>query len=301
MEVSLVPHAFSGSGNSARISDLTIEKYASMAGDGAVHGAAGSTRWIVEWNEVRHNHGMGIRSGDGMWIYHNKVHNNGQLGLGGGGEEVLVEDNEISFNNYAGYSYYWEAGRAKFAYVRNLTVEDNYSHDNAGFGFWNDLNSQYVLYDWNQATRNKEAGILYELSYDATIRNNNIWDDGSNPNGPGIWWGAGILVSNSSNVTIYGNSVTNCMNEAILANRGLGPNGQPYLVQNLDVHDNTITQVTGTAAGIVKTSGFDNSVYTSWNNHFQDNRFILTYPATYDYFFWLGEPMTSATRNSYPH
>ena len=41
--------------------------------------------WNVEGNEVRHNHGMGIRSGNGMWIHGNKVHDNGQLGLGGGG------------------------------------------------------------------------------------------------------------------------------------------------------------------------------------------------------------------------
>ena len=60
-----------------------------------------------------------------------------------------------------------------------------------------------------------------------------------------------------------------------MTNRGNNPNGQPYLLQNLDVINNTITQTTGTAAGIMVGGGYDNSVYTSWNNHFQNNTFNL--------------------------
>jgi hypothetical protein len=82
-------------------------------------------------------------------------------------------------------------------------------------------------------------------------------------------------------------------------NRGDNPNGQPYLLQDLEVTNNTITQTTGYAAGIVVGGGYDNSVYTSWNNHFQDNSFNLAQPATYDYFFWLGEPWTLATWDNY--
>lgn len=81
-------------------------------------------------------------------------------------------------------------------------------------------------------------------------------------------------------------------------NRGDGPNGLPYLIQNLNVSDNTVTQTTGTAAGIVIGAGFDNSVYTSWNNHFQNNTSVLATPGYY-YFFWMNEPWTLAMWNEY--
>ena len=301
VEISILGYAFSGSATSVTISNLIIEKYASQAGSGAVDGSAGSLYWNVEGNEVRHIHGMGIRSGNGMWIHSNKVHDNGQLGLGGGGSNITVQSNQIYLNNYAGYDYGWEAGGVKFAWVQNLSVQYNYSHDNQGPGFWTDLDSQYVLYDENEASNNKVAGILHEISYNANITGNYIFDDGFTPSGSSLWYGAGILISNSSNVTVQGNTVINCMNGigGIMTNRGDNPNGQAYLLQNLDAINNTVTQATGVAAGIVVGGGYDNSVYTSWNNHFQNNTFNLSQPASYDYFFWLNQPWTLATWNDY--
>ena len=85
----------------------------------------------------------------------------------------------------------------------------------------------------------------------------------------------------------------NCMNGigGILSNHGNAPNGQPYLLQDVNVNGNTITQATGMAAGIVEGTGFDNSVYTIWNNQFAPNTFQLTNP-TEEYFFWMGQPTT---------
>jgi hypothetical protein len=301
VEISILGHAFTGSAASVTISNLIVEKYASQASSGAIDGSAGSLYWNVESNEVRHNHGMGIRSGNGMYIHSNKVHDNGQLGLGGGGSNICVQSNQIYLNNYAGYDWGWEAGGVKFAWVSNLSIQYNYSHDNQGPGFWTDLDSQDVLYDENEASNNKVAGILHEISFNANITGNYIFNDGFTPSGPSLWYGAGILISNSSNVTVHGNTVINCMNGigGIMTNRGNNPNGQPYLLQKLDVTDNTVTQTTGTAAGIVVGGGYDNSVYTSWNNHFQENTFNLSQPATYYYFYWLNEPWTLATWNKY--
>ena len=295
VEVSLAGYAFTGPAVSVTISNLTIEKYASVAQTGAVDGSA-STYWALEGNEIRYNHGRGITIGDGMYICNNNVHNNGQLGMGGSGANILVQSNQISYNNYAGYSYYWEAGGAEFYGVQNLTVQYNYSHDNAGPGFWNDGNSQYVTYNGNQASGNIEAAILSEISSNITIANNYIWDDGNNPNGSGIWWGAGILISDSSTVSVTSNSISNCMNGIgeILSSRGNAPNGQPYSLQNVTVTGNTIYQNTGMAAGIVvEGSGFNNSVYTSWNNTFQGNTYNLANPSG-NYFYWLGQTMTLA-------
>ena len=91
---------------------------------------------------------------------------------------ICVQSNQIYLNNYAGYDYGWEAGGVKFAWVQNLTVQYNYSHDNQGPGFWTDLDSQNVLYDENEASNNKVAGILHEISYNANITGNYIFDDG---------------------------------------------------------------------------------------------------------------------------
>ena len=257
VEISLLPYAFSGSAQSVIINNLIIEKYACQAGSGAVDGRSGSLSWTVENSEIRYNHGMGIGTGDGMYIYENNVHHNGELGMGGGGSNVRVSNNQISYNNYAGYSYYWESGGAKFCAVTNLTVENNNSYNNVGPGFWNDINSQTVTYSGNQTSGNNVAGILFEISDGATIINNTITNDGYYPNESSIWIGGGIVISNSSDVTISGNTITNCMNGigGILQDRGDNPSGTPYTLENVVVQGNTITQSTGMAMGIVEGPG----------------------------------------------
>ena len=296
VELSELPYAFTGSATNVTISNLTIEKYASVAQSGAIDGGSGSAYWAIEGNHIRYNHGRGITDGNGMYIDSNNIYSNGQMGIGGSGTNITVTSNHISYNNYAGFSYYWEAGGAKFSNVQNATVQYNYSYNNAGPGFWNDGNSQYITYNENQASGNVKAGILSVDSSNIIISNNYIWNDGFNVDGSGIWWGAGILLNDSSTVSVSSNNVSNCMNGigGLLSNQGNAPNGQPYLLQNLTVSGNTITQGTGIAAGIVaQGTGFDNSVYTSWNNTFQSNTFNLANPLGI-YFDWLGEPLTLA-------
>ena len=71
-----------------------------------------------------------------------------------------VQSNKIYNNNFAGYSYYWEAGGAKFANATTVVIRYNYPYDNAGPGLWNDINSEGVTYDENETFGNTEAGIL---------------------------------------------------------------------------------------------------------------------------------------------
>jgi parallel beta-helix repeat protein len=299
VELSVLPHAFTGTATSVNISNLTIEKYASVAGSGAVDAAG--TYWQIYNNRVRFNHGMGIQTGDGSYIYNNYIRRNGELGLGGQGNNVTVQSNEIAWNNYAGYTIYNEAGGAKFTNASNVTFRYNYVHDNWGPGFWTDLNVQGILCDSNQFSSNEIGGVFLEISNNATVSNNTITNDGNNPDGTGIWWGAGILISDSTNVSVYFNTVTNSMNgiAGLLSSRGNAPNGQPYTLQNIDVNSNWVTQNTGIAAGIaIEGTGFDNSVYTSWNNQFWYNTFYLSNPSG-DYFYWMGGPITLAQFDSY--
>jgi hypothetical protein len=52
-----------------------------------------------------------------------------------------------------------------------------------------------------------------------------------------------------------------------------------------------ITQQMNYAAGVVKASDFDGSVFTSWGNHFQNNTYYLSDPS-HPYFLWLDEKWT---------
>ncbi|MBZ5515065.1 MAG: right-handed parallel beta-helix repeat-containing protein [Acidobacteriia bacterium] len=305
-ELSVLRHAFSGTASNVRIANLTIEKYASISGQGAVQATsdswAGSSGWVVDSNEIRLNHGWGVRVSEGTKVTNNKIHDNGQMGLGGSGKGILIENNEVYGNNYAAYSPRWEAGGTKFSFSTNLIVRGNYSHDNYGPGLWTDINNDYVLYEHNHTSRNFMAGIDHEISFHATIRYNEIDNDGFASDGTtsSIWWGDGILVANSSEVEVYGNTVTNCMNGigGIQQDRGLAPDGAPYSLKNLNVHDNTVTQQVNYASGIVKATNFDDSVYTSWGNHFSNNVFNLSNPSG-KYFIWLSQQWTYAQWLSY--
>jgi hypothetical protein len=297
IEISALRSAFSGTASNVTIRNLVIEKYASIAGYGAINAISASggpsSGWIVDGDEIRFNHGMGLRISNAMQVTNNRIHHNGQMGLGGSGGGVLIENNEIYNNNFAGYNWGWEAGGTKFSFSKNLTIRGNYSHDNRGPGLWTDINNDYVLYENNRTTGNLVAGIIHEISFHATIRNNQITNDGTSLSGTSIWYGSGISISNSSDVEVYGNVVTNCATGigGIQMERGLGPSGAPYTLKNLNVHDNTVTQQTSYAAGIVKGSIFDNSVYTSWGNTFRNNTFTLSDPSG-KYFYWMGQQWT---------
>jgi hypothetical protein len=80
---------------------------------------------------------------------------------------------------------------------------------------------------------------------------------------------------------------------AVQSNRGSSKrSGKPYLVQNFYVHDNTVTQTKGSAAGIAKDSTyFDDSIFTSWNNRFQNNTYRLAEPNG-QFYAWDGGTVT---------
>jgi len=206
----------------------------------------------------------------------------------------MVEGNEIARNNYAGYKYDWEAGGTKFSFTHNLVVRNNYVHDNGGPGLWTDLENVNTLYDHNHTQSNRSAGILHEVSYGATIRDNLIENDGFSDYGKSTpWYGAGIVIAGSSDVEVGGNTVRNCMNGIIGTQPRREPSrqGTPYQLRNLNVHDNTIVQNVGTAAGIVRAGAMGDDVFDSWNNRFINNHFQFA-DANARYFAWKGAQLS---------
>jgi hypothetical protein len=298
IEISLTPRAFNGSASNVTIRGLIIEKYAPVAQFAAIENYTSDQdppkQWVVAGNEVRLCHGAGVKLGAGGQLLGNKIHHNGQIGVLGRGRDVLVEDNEIAYNNFAGYDYNWEAGGTKFLFTENLMVRNNYVHDNRGPGLWTDGDNHDVVYEHNRLTGNLIAGIFHEISFRAVIRYNTIEKDGINPRGGA--YGACIFVSASADVEVLGNNLTACRNGVIgfQADRGSSPkNGRPYLLQNLYVHDNIITQTTGIAAGIMRTNKSDNSIFTGSNNRFENNTYNLADPKG-KYFQWMDADRSTA-------
>ena len=151
----------------------------------------------------------------------------------------------------------------------------------------------------NRVEDNTWRGIFYEISYKATIRNNVSRRNGFKPPrgvlGPVDH--AGILVSNSRDVEIYGNTVENNWTGigAYESNRGSGKYGVHDLV-NLNVHDNTVVQSTGRAAGVTQSIG-SNAVFTSRNNKFTRNNYDLGTSARY--FQWTNSDRTTSEWKGY--
>jgi parallel beta-helix repeat protein len=270
IEAAVATRAFRGDQTTAtnvRIQGLVIEKCANEASSGAIIANSG---WVIVGNEVRLNHGIGVQGG--ALINGNNIHDNGQLGISiFGDSNVVVQNNTIAYNNYAGYGTSWEAGGGKFIRTTSLTVRGNYVHDNLGIGIGSDSDNIYTIYDNNRVENNAGAGITVETSYDTLIKNNTVRGNGSAFTG-GLA-GAGIYLNTSQNVEIEYNTVDrNLQGIGIFtANRGSGAYG-PYQTANDNVHDNTIVLLPGAGTGITSDNLAD---YTTNNNRFQYNHYYL--------------------------
>jgi hypothetical protein len=289
VEIATISKAFKGLQTSIAnvvIKGLVIEKFASLAQTAAVESR---NDWLIEKNEVRLNHGIGISAGSRTIVRNNYVHHNGQLGVASsGGEDIVFEGNEIAYNNTLGFSPSWEAGGSKFLYTSRLVARKNYVHDNDGPGLWTDVNNINTLYEDNRVENNSWAGILHEVSYDAVIRNNHTRGNGFGS----TWWGdgAGILAASSPNVEIYGNTVENNKNGVILfmADRSgdAAPFG-PHVTSNSNVHDNVIKMTTG-YTGLIQ-QGNDNSLFTDRKNRFEGNTYHLD-SSSAQRWHWMNAP-----------
>jgi hypothetical protein len=268
VETSVSSAAFEGRAADVTVRGLVIEKYASPAQRGAIEGG-GTRDWLVTDNEIRLNHGFGLRVGTGMQVRDNHVHHNGQVGLGGVGDGVVVEGNEVAYNHTAGFNEEWEAGGMKFAISSDLVISDNWVHHNAGRGIWTDIDIFDALIVGNLAEWNTRAGIVHEISFAAQILDNT-----ARYNGLGFdnWvWGAQILVQNSSDVIVARNTVT--VSEAggngiaiVNQERGAGEFG-PYLSDRVSITDNVITHL-----GIAGANGAPNGCATT-DSTFDENRY----------------------------
>jgi hypothetical protein len=296
VETSTARSAFSGPAQNVTIRGLTIEKYAVPAQMGAIGDQYPGPGWTITNNEVRWNHGAGINMPSGGQANQNYVHHNGQKGMGGSGNNTLVQDNEISFNNWAGFDPNWETGGAKFALTNGLILRRNYVHDNIGPGLWTDIDNINTLYENNVILNNTGPGIQHEISYTATIRYNIVRYNSAA--GTSWLWGSQISIQNSQGVEVYGNTVEAMPNGGngigiIQQNRGSGAYG-PYLAMNNYIHNNTIIYRQGSAGVSGEIADYQSpTLVTNGNNRFDYNAYHLV-DISAVHFVWGGWATWSA-------
>ena len=217
----------------------------------------------------------------------------GPLGFHGAGDDVLVSGNEIAYNGFAGYSPFWGAGGSKWVWTARLIVRDNFSHHNSGPGLWTDINNIHTTYERNRVEDNERGGILHEISYDATIRENTVRRNGTGRDWPHWTTGAGIEIVSSRNVEVYreyrGRQLAR--HHRLNDYRG-GGNAGPWVITNLNVHDNVIrSRVNDDGAG--RTGLVDMRGRAAFlpdaNNVFRQNTYSLG--TKRDYFLWMGREL----------
>lgn len=308
------PYAFSNEGaRGVTVKGLTIEKYATPAQQGAIFGDENprATDWLIEANEVRLNSGAGIATGHRSVVRRNKVYRNGQLGISPNGSDVLIEGNEIYENNIYGFDAAWEAGGVKAGKVERLTLRGNHAYNNYGSGLWCDVDCRNVLFENNLVERNSDAGIFYEISFDAIIRNNTVRLNGTGRGGQqgSFWiWGAGIQIAASEGVQVYGNTVTVAQGSTgiVLVDQGREQVDQPlvntgrgkllYRTARNSVHDNEVIYEgdAGLSGGAsdVAASNPNFRVIETGGNHFDRNTYVLRRQREAPLFIWGHEPVS---------
>ncbi|WP_157979577.1 right-handed parallel beta-helix repeat-containing protein [Kribbella monticola] len=182
-------YAFTGEVAGVTVKYLTIKNFGRGLDNfnaGVVNHDSGP-EWTIRFNTVAGNDGAGVFLGSGNLLADNCLRDNGQYGFSmfrppiegdSAIKEITLDHNEITGNNTDDWEsrveYCGCTGGGKFWDVLGARVTANWVHDNRGTGLWADTNNIDFLFDGNTIEANDGEGIWYEISYNATIRNNRI-------------------------------------------------------------------------------------------------------------------------------
>lgn len=159
--------------------------------------------------------GLGV-SGDGAVVRGNTISHNGLVGLGGSTpNDLLVEGNIFSYNNYEHFNRGWEAAGAKLVRMQKAIVRDNVFVNNFAKGFWCDGSCYDLIFVRNLLEEN-DVGISFEISHKAVIASNLFIDSRK-----------GMSIGSSSAVRIYNNTFSAIGELDVHVYQGLPRNNSP--------------------------------------------------------------------------
>jgi parallel beta-helix repeat protein len=282
------PAAIGGYGGENGQHDVTVRGFV-VERSTAVSGIRAGWRWLIEGNETRLNHHTGIRGNVGSTVRGNYVHHNGRYGITDGGSGMVVEGNEIAFNNTRRFDPNNDAGGTKFIRTNGMTFRDNHVHDNYGNGVWFDWDNINITIEGNRVHNNEGIGIFYEVSYAGIIRNNTLVGNGVASN-ESLWSLGQIYLNDSQDVDIYGNVIDVGSENAISlidVERGdTSTYSANKRTANVSVHDNQI--IIRASGGLVGLVG--RSAAFSDGNRFDRNIYVV-YSQSCNCFYW-NRPLT---------
>ena len=175
-------YAFGGSAPGVRISFLTVLNFGS-SGDNQDQGVVNhdsASGWTIDHSTLADNAGAGTMLGSGNTLSYDCLKDNQQYGFNAystsGPANLVIDHNEISGND----TYNWEArtpgcgctGGGKFWDVNGAVITGNWVHGNHSVGLWADTNNRGFDIENNNIEDNYNYGLIYEISYNALIKNN---------------------------------------------------------------------------------------------------------------------------------
>jgi Right handed beta helix region len=180
-----VAFGFNDQAASVTLEYLTIQHFTGPQNNGLVNQGQGAN-WTIQYNTIKDNPDTagganGIMIGDGDVVRYNCLTGNGQTGLSSSGaKNFTVDHNEVA-GNAVGYEAKFNCGCSggmKFFTSTNATITNNWIHDNGSVGLWVDTNNSFYLIDGNVIENSEDEAIMYEISYNAVIRNNVLHGNG---------------------------------------------------------------------------------------------------------------------------
>ncbi|MDP9248273.1 MAG: right-handed parallel beta-helix repeat-containing protein [Candidatus Dormibacteraeota bacterium] len=246
LEYSYRPTAI-GSSTGVIIKDMTITKFANPAASAAVIRLSDSSTMDNVRVANSHDCAVGIVGATGSVVKNSRLDHSGAGGYCGSSTGAIFTNNEVDHNNTLGFKASFEGGGGKFWNVLNITVTNNYVHDNSGNGLWFDGDSKGATVTGNTVSNNDGIygagnGITFEISCNATINSNVV-------SGSGL---AGIQVRNSHDVTVgaigAGNTVSGSAQYGIrlIADRtGTQTRCGSITASNNHVNENSVSMAVG--------------------------------------------------------
>jgi Right handed beta helix region len=194
--------AFTGTAHSisyVTIRNLVIRKMPQL---GIATAYAANSHWTINHNEISGAR-IGLSFPDYSTVTANFIHHNRQYGFTGyRATGSVFQKNEVSQNDTCNCSPSGEGGATKLPGTTNVSIIGNYIHDNGGNGIWFDTNNTGVLIQGNTVSVNMKYGKAISMEQNngtAVIRNNKLT--------VGSGGEVAILLNNSSNVVVHGNTV----------------------------------------------------------------------------------------------